>query len=315
MAWDGYDLGIIQKALEKAGIRVKVFGAHELRFGQLCQEEKIAAIYASSQEPLYKQYLQNIVINLYFAGVRLYPEFEHMIAHEDKSFQAIRLSSISSKPSSFVFGDKLQAVKFAENVTFPVVGKTPNGYGSKGVCLLENKQEAIRFINRNMIHRSYKKGRPLLMRAFQRLIKPSPSLGLLVFQEFIPNLLGDWKILIWGNVACGAFRENRPKDFRASGSGRIHYIDIPDSVLECAYQLCIKLRLNWASFDIGFDGSQCYLFEYQGIHFGTTVAEKSSFYYRRLNNRWEKQAGQIQIEEEVGRIIIQDFIQKKWITI
>jgi glutathione synthase/RimK-type ligase-like ATP-grasp enzyme len=314
MAWDGYNLRIIKEVLEHSGIQVQVVGAHELRFDKLQERNKVAAIYASSQEPRYKQYLQDVIANLYFSGVRLYPELEHMMAHEDKAYQAIRLTRTDiGAPRSFVFGDKWQALEFVRNSAYPIVGKSPDGSGSKGVYLLNNKQDANRFVKGSMVHRSYKKGRPLIMRAIQRALKPSPSLGLLIFQEFIPNLKGDWKILIWGNAACGAFREIRPKDFRASGSGRIQYIDVPEAVLEYAYQACVKLRLNWGSLDIGFDGSQCYLFEYQGIHFGLTVAEKSLFFYRRVNGYWNKQVGQIQIEEQMGQIIINDFVEQGWI--
>ncbi len=314
MAWDGYNLRVIKEVLEHSRIQVRVVGAHELRFDKLQERNNVAAIYASSQEPRYKQYLQDVMANLYFGGVRLYPELEHMMAHEDKAYQAIRLARTDiGAPRSFVFGGKLQALEFVETSAYPIVGKSPDGSGSRGVYLLNTKQDAIRFVKRSMVHRSYKKGRPFITRAIQRAIKPSRSLGLLIFQEFIPNLKGDWKILIWGNVACGAFREIRPNDFRASGSGRIQYIDVPEAVLEYAYQACVKLRLNWGSLDIGFDGNQCYLFEYQGIHFGLTVAEKSSFFYKRVNGYWKKQVGKIQIEEQMGEIIINDFVEQGWI--
>ena len=305
-AWEGLDLDAIRETLERAGVEVQIIGAHEIDLVALRTRKHVVAIYASSQEPRYKQYLQDIMANLHFCGVTLFPSLAHMMAHEDKAFQAIRLSATNIRaPRSFVFGSKQEAYAFLDHADFPLVGKTADGFGSKGVCLLKNRQEGKKFVDRHMFHRALKKGRPLYVRVLQRVFKPRPVLGILVFQEFVPTLKGDWKILIWADTACGLYRENRRNDFRASGSGKIRFADIPPQVLEFAYEAIGKLDLPWGSLDIAYDGHQCYLLEYQGIHFGLTTAEKGVFYYvRDSTGAWEKRTGRIEIEKEMARIVI-----------
>ena len=306
MDWDGYDLTQIKNYLEQAGLEIQILGAHEISNSLIRNRKHVVALYASSQDSRYKQYLQDIIANLHFTGVILFPAFEHMLAHEDKAFQAIRLSSTEiSSPRSFVFGNEQQAYEFLKKATFPMVGKTVEGFGSKGVCLIENIRMGQKFIAKQMIHRALKKGRPWYQRAFQRIFKPSPVLGILLFQELIPDLSGDWKILIWGDTACGIYRKNRQNDFRASGSGNVFFIDIPVDVLNFARDVLDKLNLPWASLDIGYNGNQCYLLEYQAIHFGLTTADKGIFYYTRNSEGvWIKRQGRIQIEIEIAKIII-----------
>ena len=172
-----------------------------------------------------------------------------MIAHEDKAYQSFVLAKVDiPSPKTFVFGFRDHAYQFLKDAHYPLVGKTPEGFGSKGVCLIRNERDGHVFVRRNMVHRALSKGRSLGERVFQRVIKPAPVLGLVIFQEFIPNLNGDWKILIWGNVACGVYRENRRNDFRASGSGKVRFCDIPSTALEFARDALKKLDLPWGIF-------------------------------------------------------------------
>ena len=310
-AWDGYDLDRIKALLEAAGAEVRIVGAHELDFRVLEDEKPVAALYASSQAPRYKQYLQDIVAHLHFAGVLLFPSLAHMLAHEDKAFQAMTLAATDiNAPRSYIFGNTRQAYAFLESASFPLVGKSAHGYGSQGVRLLDNARAARQFVDEQMVHRALKKGRPLALRILQRIVRPKPVLGLLLFQELIPNLQGDWKILIWGDTACGLYRRNRPGDFRASGSGSFAFAEIPTPVLDFARDVLEKLDLPWASLDIGYDGHTCHLFEYQGIHFGLRTAEMGQFYYTRdAQGTWTKQTGRIQIEAEMARIMIDALTQ------
>lgn len=314
-AWEGYDLEQLKKLLELAGAEVCIVGAHELDILS-CQKRKfVAALYASSQESHYKQYLQDIVANMHFIGVELFPAFEHMLAHENKAFQGLKIALANIKaPRSFVFGHKQQANQFLAGATLPLVGKAVDGFGACKVCLIRSIQEGRKFIRKQMFHRVLRNGRPFLLRVLQRIFKPQPVLGHLVFQEMIPDLKGDWKVLIWGDTACGLYRENRPKDFRASGSGKFAFVDVPNPVLDFAREALDALNLKWASFDIGYDGKDCYLIEYQGIHFGLTAAEKGYFYYvRDSSGAWVKRRGKIQIETEMAKIIVRTLTKRGWL--
>lgn len=315
MHWDGYDLDVLQKTLERGGVEAKIIGAHAVSFQEHLTGNRCAAIYASSQMPNYKQYLQDIIANLHFSGVQLFPGFDHMLAHEDKAFQALRLQRTDiAAPRSSVFGDKMHAYEFLAKASYPLVGKTASGYASRGVRLIRDEAEGKAFVKRNMRDRVLQKGRNKLTRAWQRAVPPDPVLGLVIFQDYVPNLKGDWKVLIWGDKACGLHRENRPNDFRASGSGRIAFVDVPTDVLDFAYAALAKLDLPWGSLDIAYTDQQCLLLEYQAIHFGLTTAEKGLHYYVRIApGQWQKHMGRIQIETEMANTVLHDLARKGWL--
>jgi len=239
----------------------------------------------------------------------------HMLAHEDKAVQAFRLGMTDIKvPRSVVFGSRQQAHEYLRTAAFPLVGKSVEGFASRGVRLIRNIREGRRFVDKHMVDRVLRKGRSLPSRVIQRIVKPKPVLGILMFQEFIRDLTGDWKILIWGDTACGLYRENRPADFRASGSGRFSFSDVPVPVLDFARETLDALDLPWASLDIGYNGRECYLFEYQGIHFGLTTADKGQFYYvKGADGAWNKRDGRIQIETEMATIMAESLRRCGWL--
>jgi len=315
LAWDGYDLDLLRDGLESAGLDTRVVGAHELDLALLPRWQHVAAVYASSQEPRYKQYLQDIMANLHFSGVRLIPGLDVLMAHEDKVFQALRLASAGfNSPRGFAFGNKQQAYEFLQSAQFPLVAKSADGFGSKGVCLVRNRREAQRFVDRHMFHRALNRGRPLCLRIWQRVFPPRPSLGILLFQELVPGLLGDWKILIWGDTACGLYRKNRSNDFRASGSGKFAFIDVPAQVLDFARGVLGTLGMPWGSLDIGYDGTQCHLLEYQGVHFGLITADRGVFYYvRGADGVWQKRMGRVQVEKEMANVIVASLRTCGWL--
>ena len=57
-------------------------------------------------------------------------------------------------------------------------------------------------------------------------------------QEFCARNSGDIRVVVAGNKVFGFARANRPDDFRASGSGRIEYIDdLPQACVETAHRI------------------------------------------------------------------------------
>jgi glutathione synthase/RimK-type ligase-like ATP-grasp enzyme len=308
--WDGYDVRVLEEVLWAGGAKTRTLGVHALSSSDYRAGPQLGALYASSQAPLYKQHLQAVIANLHFAGVRLYPSFEHMLAHDDKVFQAVRLQRTDIEaPRSWVFGDKEHALSFLERAEYPLVGKSPAGYGSAGVSLIRDKTQGLAFVTRSLKHRVLQKDRPLVVRAWQRLFPPAPVLGSMLFQQFIPDLEGDWKVLIWGDLACGVYRLNRPNDFRASGSGRLEFKSVPEPVLEFARGAMRALGLPWGSFDIAFDGSKCLLLEYQAVHFGLTALDKGrSYHVRGPDGTWDERPGRIRAEAEMAKLILADLM-------
>ena len=117
----------------------------------------------------------------------------------------------------------------------------------------------------------------------------------------IQGLSGDFKILCFGPRFYTLYRQNRPGDFRASGSGMFSS-QIPDGInetalLDYAAKIYAKLNTPLASLDIAFDGKAYHLIEFQVLHFGTLTAERSSHYHTLLGGRWERIAEKCVIEK------------------
>ena len=70
-------------------------------------------------------------------------------------------------------------------------------------------------------------------------------------QEFIPGLQGDFKVLVYWDRYYVVSRNNRPGDFRASGSGLLTWPeDPPGGLLEYAQRVFNHFRVPMISLDI-----------------------------------------------------------------
>jgi len=156
---------------------------------------------------------------------------------------------------SWVFWNIDEAKQFAANADYPIVLKLKGGAGSSNVKLINSEDEAIRHINL-LFGKGIKTGQfydfprritrknigALLRKA--RLLKAVKNeywqihKGYIYFQKFLPDNLYDIRITTIGSRAFGFTRDNRPGDFRASGSGSLSY-DLNRINMEC-----VKLALN-----------------------------------------------------------------------
>jgi len=124
-------------------------------------------------------------------------------------------------------------------------------------------------------------------------------------------LSGDYKIVIYGNKYFVLFRENRPNDFRASGSGRLSFPkEVPQKVLSCAKQIFESFDVPFISMDIGYDGNTCYLFEFQFVLFGQYAVERSQWHFVFDDSRWNRKETSSIVEEEMLQSV-HAYIQKQ----
>lgn len=92
----------------------------------------------------------------------------------------------------------------ASDIAFPIVRKESQGAASIGVSLIDTHKTHYPF----------------------------------VAQEFCTHNRGDMRVMVVGNKVFGFARANRPDDFRASGSGKIEYVDdLPQACVETAHQI------------------------------------------------------------------------------
>lgn len=214
-------------------------------------------------------------------GLKIFPDFKTSWHFDDKVAQKYLLESIGAPlVPSFVFVDKNEAIKFVNSIEFPIVAKLRKGAGSKGVWLIKNKDQALRYINK-----SFGKGIPQMnfreilldrvkkffagkesfkgvIKGFVRLfikseyaLMSSKEKGYVYFQEFIPNNNFDIRIIIIGNKAIGLKRYVRRNDFRASGSGLISYDqnEIDKRCIEISFDVTRKTKTQSLAFDFVFD--------------------------------------------------------------
>ena len=89
------------------------------------------------------------------------------------------------------------------------------------------------------------------------------EVGYVYFQDFIPDLDHDIRIIVINNKAIGIKRYVRQNDFRASGSGLLEYNReaFPLEMIKAAFELASKLNLQSAALDFVETNSNIQLIE------------------------------------------------------
>ena len=264
-------------------------------------------LYTSSEDNhgLYKSFIEDIIFNLESIGLQIIPSFSMLKAHNNKvAMEMLRdrseLDSLKTIKSHF-FGTLQELISESGRLSYPVVIKPASGAMSRGVAKANNPDELIKYAKKvsrsfNMKHdlldllRKVKYGSGYHKESFFRLK--------FVVQNFIPGLENDWKVLVYGNKCFVLYRGNRERDFRASGSGKfIFRKDLPDGLLDFAFEMKNHFKVPNISLDIGFDGKKFHLIEFQFLYFGTTTIEKSPFYFEKYDNSWLLNKGKCELEK------------------
>jgi hypothetical protein len=265
-------------------------------------------LYQSSEDRglIYKSYISDILMSIKVAGGILLPEFDYFFAHENKSFQAFLSKGISTEilnvPNSQVYGTFEDLNKNIDKILFPQVLKLANGCQSKGVTLVNNKDECLKKAKKFTSTFNFSDFLRFKYKTYFKkgYIKESLNKNKIVLQEFIPNLEGDYKVLVYGNKAFVLTRKSKKNDFRASGSGLFDFdIDVPQAVLDSALFLKEFFNCPFISIDIAYDkiNKQCHLIEFQFLMFGTYTVEKSPHYFEHQANSWILREGESNLED------------------
>lgn len=213
--------------------------------------------------------------------IKCFPSQATCWHYDDKIRQHYLLNSYRFPiVKTWVFWDKISALKFIETASFPLVFKLKGGAGSSNVVLIEKWRHANKLINkmfskgivsyeipipnnlsylRNVIklyglrrYIAFKRGRlgPDSIKPYWQIHR-----DYVLFQEFLPGNKFDVRITIIGNRAFAFVRYVRPHDFRASGSGNIDYdvnkIDM--RCIEIAFDISEKMKFQSMCYDFIFD--------------------------------------------------------------
>ncbi len=318
------DINKIRRFFEANSFNVDV-----LRFNELDLTNNFSGhyfLYQTSEAPgsFYKRYIEDVIFFLEKHGAIVLPKYEYLKAHHNKVYMEMmrtRFSDQSLKTiKSLCFGSWEDAQYYEPQ--FPVVVKLSSGAGSCGVFLVKDRHEYEECIKNkgrlvfsaNVVNlfTDYIKGN---VKKLNKYISPSSSKYLknitsplsksLVVQTFINGLKGDYKVLVFGNKYYTLYRKNRDNDFRASGSGKLYTVPEEEhaGLLNFARKITFEIDFPIIGTDIGFDGINYHLFEFQMIHIGPYTIQASKFWHEYQDGKWIRFDGESDLEVEFSRSV------------
>ena len=127
----------------------------------------------------------------------------------------------------------------------------------------------------------------------------------LIVQDFIPGLAGDYKVLVYWDKYYVLARKNRPGDFRASGSGRFSWPEVPPAtLLDFARRAFKHFDVPVISLDVAMAGDTPLLLECQFVNFGPLTMEYSKWHFQAAGEKWERVEGPSVPEVECARSVV-----------
>ena len=252
-------------------------------------------LYTSSEDKhvFYKGYIEDVVYGIHLAGGKLLPGYKYLKAHHNKVFMEVlrsqsKLDSIKNIKSK-LYGTYEDFIKDKFTIQNPTIVKPAEGSMSKGVSLhstLNSAKKAIKNISKSQLFFQDLKD---YLRRFkhQGYITNSKHRKKFITQNYVENLKGDWKILIYGDRYYVLSRENRKNDFRASGGGNLSYSKkVPQRLLDFSQDIFKELDVPNLSIDIGLSNDEFYLIEFQALFFGTYTLEHSEYFFKQKDLTW-----------------------------
>lgn len=321
--WESLDISKIISKLET------IYPVKHLTFAEIVNSniniENSMVLYTSSQQSEYKEYIEDVLLYLMQKGNRLIPSMNVFKSHENKGYQELHKKLLGIDSLQGIYVGHHKELNDA-NLSFPVVIKALNGFGSGGVSLVNTKKEIIDFAKEDdcLVYKGY------LRRIKSAIAKPIKTYILqqknkfncgdyfdyfkrFVVQEFIPNLSYDCKVLIFDEKYYVLKRYVRIGDFRASGSGNFAFEKVEDGLLEYAKLLFQKFNEPMMAFDICFDGNKHHLIEFQGIHFGPYTLLESEGYYSKENAKWVFVNKKSDLDDEVANSLFEYIARNNYV--
>jgi hypothetical protein len=310
------DFQKISSFLTEGGFIVSIKNYSEINFRTENYSDSFV-LYQSAEDIglKYKGFIDDIILGLKLQGAILIPEYPYFKAHHNKVFMEI-LRDISMNDSiknikTQYYGTKEDFLKKSgEDLNMPLIIKTSEGAGSRGVLLARNIKQCIKFVSKLSRTISIRNDLKDFIKRFyfEDYVPYSCHRNKFIIQNFIPNLSYDFKILVFYSKIYILKRGVRKNDFRASGSGLFEFPEnLPNGILSYAYSIFKDFNVPFISLDIAFDGTTFYLIEFQFIDFGTYTLEKSHFYHKLVNNDWIKTYGRSDLETIFSQSIL-DYI-------
>jgi len=297
----------VQKRFEKKGYCVEITNYNEIQKEGIEKFKNYFIIYTSSQLIDYKMYLDDILYILNEKNI-LIPKYEFFKAHENKGMQELlkRRYGIFNN-YGLIYSSVYDINMDKDNFKYPLVVKTVRGAGSRGVSKIDDFDDFCKLYEENSFSYFSKLGK------IKKKIKKKINFhfdeiwyerkrrnSYVVLQKLIPELDGDWKILIFDKKYYVLHRGLKKGDFRASGSGKLDFEVVPDNeILNFAKDIYGKFNVPVLSLDLAIDKDKnVYLIEFQALQFGPLTLIDSNGYYEYNKNKWKKIINKSTLEKE-----------------
>ncbi len=264
-------------------------------------------LYQSSQDQglFYKSYIEDVILGLHLSGAFLVPRFELLRAHHNKCFMEI-LRTVSgvdalSGLKSRVYGNLQDFKEDVDHIQFPVVMKASAGDMGQSVALAHNAKEALKLARRFSFTPDLQTIRNNLGFLAKRQLNNRDSLfrGKFIVQPFIPGADADHRVHYFGNRWFILYRQNRPGDFRASGSRipRTWPEKPPEGIIDFLKPVVDAFDVPFASLDVLHDGQNYHLLEFQFLRFGIKSLARAPFHWTLDDNgKLVRHEGNLELE-------------------
>lgn len=302
----GMDIGRLVGHLRATGFAPEILGFPDVDFRSR-NWSRVPVLYTSSEDAggHYKSYIEDVVLGLELAGARIVPAYRYLRAHHDKVFMEVLRDLIGGPVAAGLasshFGTReeweARRARFGRDA---VVLKPAAGALGRGVARADGERELRARVTSLSRTRHLREELHDWVRALRRpgYVRESRHRGKFVVQPLVEGLDHDWKLLVFGPRVYALRRENRPGDFRASGSGRLSAErDLPPGLLDYAAAVRERLELPCVSLDVGVHRDGFVLLEFQALYFGTYTVDRSDFHFLRRGEGWEVIEGPSELEQ------------------
>lgn len=291
---------------------VPMFEAHKVKV------DGIPIIYTSQEDSgyKYKSFIEDVVLFVEKKGAVTLPSYSFLRATNNKVLMEMLRGILLPKKyslKSYCFGSLEELIEVIDTIDTPCILKTAGGSVSRGVHKADTKNQLYSLALKYSRSKSATSERRDLIRSYRHkgYTRESRHREKFIVQEFLPGLYNDWKVLVFFDQVYVLRRQNRPGDFRASGSGLFSFDDTVDSrLLEAGIEIRKALDIPIVSLDLAFKDDIVILFEFQGVHFGTSTLEKSPYYYTKSSGEWQKIVGKSILEDVYAKAIV-DYLEKE----
>ncbi len=166
-------------------------------------------------------------------GVTCLPSTDEIWFYEDKVRQAYLFKAAGIKaPHTFISHDREEAFEYIKKCSYPIVSKIATGSSSLGVRMIKNRRQA-----RSLCERVFSTGADTCWGY-------SKQKDYVYFQEYIPDVKADLRVIVVGDSYFGYYRMAPKGDFRASGGGLVIRDAIPVDALRLARKVKQALPLT-----------------------------------------------------------------------